>query len=97
MSFSVGDSSLGSASKEAFGAQKLAPHRSACVPFPDQVEKHLQAFYLSRKQLVKIKDSMQAAMEKGLKKPNQGGPGALPMVPTYVCSLPDGTGKCILQ
>ncbi|XP_015267990.1 PREDICTED: hexokinase-3 [Gekko japonicus] len=58
-----------------------------------EVQKHVEAFHLSKKQLVKIKDSMQAAMKKGLKKQAQGGAGALPMLPTYVCALPDGTER----
>ncbi|KAL8212178.1 UNVERIFIED_CONTAM: hypothetical protein K2H54_040287 [Gekko kuhli] len=92
LSISMADSSLRSASKE-FGARRLAPRRSTVVSFPEQVQKHVEAFHLSKKQLVKIKDSVQAAMEKGLKKQVQGGTGALPMLPTYVCTLPDGTER----
>ncbi|XP_077182381.1 hexokinase-3 isoform X2 [Paroedura picta] len=90
LSISMADPS--SESKDLFSAQRLAPHRSTCVSFPNQVQKRLQAFNLSQKQLVRIKDSMQEAMRKGLKSPVQG-VGALPMLPTYVCALPDSTER----
>ncbi|XP_060094812.1 hexokinase-3 [Heteronotia binoei] len=93
MSISMADPSLSSASRDSSATRRLIPHRSSFVSFPDQVQKHVQAFHLSNKQLLRIKDSMQVAMENGLKKPVRGGTGALPMVPTYVCALPDSTER----
>uniref|UniRef100_A0ACB8EIM2 Uncharacterized protein n=1 Tax=Sphaerodactylus townsendi TaxID=933632 RepID=A0ACB8EIM2_9SAUR len=70
--------------------------KSLCYGLPlgaGTVQKQLQGFYLSKKQLLRMKDSLQAALEKGLKKQAQDGPGGLPMLPTYVCALPDGTER----
>nr|XP_056703405.1 hexokinase-3 [Euleptes europaea] len=86
-------SSLSSPSRDLFTSQRLVPHRSSCGSLPQQLQKYLQNFQLSTKQLLRIKDSMLAALEKGLKKQPRDEAGALPMVPTYVCSLPDGTER----
>lgn len=97
LSVSMAEPSLSSAPEGFFASRKPAPHRSSFASVSDQVQKHLQDFHLSKKQLVRIKDNMQAALEKGLKQKDGRRADALPMLPTYVCVLPDGTGKCILQ
>ncbi|XP_054832345.1 hexokinase-3 [Eublepharis macularius] len=93
LSISTADQNLSSGSQDSFDAQRLVPHRSNFSSFPDQIQKHMQAFRLSKKQLLQIKDSIQVVLEKGLKKKVQDGAGSLPMVPTFVCTLPNGTER----
>ncbi|KAJ6667754.1 hypothetical protein lerEdw1_016075 [Lerista edwardsae] len=71
----------------------LSPHRDPSVMStgPNQIQKHLRSFRISREQLLFVKNSMKEALERGLKHHNEGG-NSLPVIPTYVCALPDGTG-----
>lgn len=64
-------------------ASRLALHRS-------QLEKTLTPFRLDKELLKAVQAQMREAMERGLR----GEDSSLPMLPTYVCSTPDGTGEC---
>ncbi|XP_072487205.1 hexokinase-3 [Notamacropus eugenii] len=63
-------------------ASRLALHRS-------QLEKTLAPFRLDEEQLKAVQAQMREAMERGLR----GEDSSLPMLPTYVCSTPDGTER----
>ncbi|XP_062979420.1 hexokinase-3 isoform X2 [Elgaria multicarinata webbii] len=58
--------------------------------YESTIQKFLQPFYLSKEQLLQVKNSMLAAMERGLKQKVKE-TGSLPMLNTYVCTLPNGT------
>ncbi|NXA11142.1 HXK2 protein, partial [Sapayoa aenigma] len=55
-------------------------------------QKILEAFKLSQEQLLKVKERMRIEMEKGLGKETHA-EATVKMLPTYVCSTPDGTEK----
>lgn len=54
-------------------------------------QKILEALKLSHEQLLEVKQRMRIEMEKGLGKETHA-EAAVKMLPTYVCSTPDGTG-----
>lgn len=54
-------------------------------------QKILEALKLSHEQLLEVKQRMRLEMEKGLGKETHE-EAAVKMLPTYVCSTPDGTG-----
>lgn len=54
-------------------------------------QKILEAPKLSHEQLLEVKQRMRLEMEKGLGKETHE-EAAVKMLPTYVCSTPDGTG-----
>lgn len=76
----------------------LSPHRSisSFSSESNQLQNYIHSFQLPKEQLLFVKNAMQEALERGLKHNIQGG-SSIPVVPTYVCALPDGTGKCPLQ
>lgn len=51
----------------------------------------LEPFKLSHEQLLEVKERMRIEMEKGLAKETHA-EATVKMLPTYVCSTPDGTG-----
>ncbi|NXI61090.1 HXK2 protein, partial [Anseranas semipalmata] len=55
-------------------------------------QKILEALKLSHEQLLEVKQRMRIEMEKGLGK-NTHAKATVKMLPTYVCSTPDGTEK----
>ncbi|KAM9516487.1 hexokinase-2 isoform 1-T1 [Guaruba guarouba] len=55
-------------------------------------QKILEALKLSHEQLLEVKQRMRMEMEKGLGKETHA-EAAVKMLPTYVCSTPDGTEK----
>uniref|UniRef100_A0A8C0BLR5 Hexokinase-2 n=1 Tax=Buteo japonicus TaxID=224669 RepID=A0A8C0BLR5_9AVES len=55
-------------------------------------QKILEALKLSHEQLLEVKQRMRVEMEKGLGKETHA-EAAVKMLPTYVCSTPDGTEK----
>uniref|UniRef100_A0A8B9GE57 Hexokinase-2 n=1 Tax=Amazona collaria TaxID=241587 RepID=A0A8B9GE57_9PSIT len=55
-------------------------------------QKILEALKLSHEQLLEVKQRMRIEMEKGLGKETHA-EAAVKMLPTYVCSTPDGTEK----
>uniref|UniRef100_A0A670IJ57 Hexokinase-2 n=1 Tax=Podarcis muralis TaxID=64176 RepID=A0A670IJ57_PODMU len=62
--------------------------RSQCNE--SKIQKHVQAFHLPQEQLQHVRDSLYSAMQTGLKeKVKDSLP--LPMLPSYVCTLTDGT------
>nr|XP_034960859.1 hexokinase-3 [Zootoca vivipara] len=83
---------VGTSSAEAREDHKLIPHRAASksAPVSDQIQKHVQAFHLPKEQLEHVRDSVYLAMQNGLKEKAKDG-RALPMLPSYVCTLTDGT------
>lgn len=54
-------------------------------------QKILEPFKLSHEQLLEVKQRMRIEMEKGLGKETHA-EATVKMLPTYVCSTPDGTG-----
>lgn len=54
-------------------------------------QKILEALKLSHDQLLEVKQRMRIEMEKGLGKETHE-EATVKMLPTYVCSTPDGTG-----
>lgn len=54
-------------------------------------QKILEALKLSHEQLLEVKQRMKLEMEKGLGKETHA-EATVKMLPTYVCSTPDGTG-----
>lgn len=54
-------------------------------------QKILEPFKLSHEQLLEVKGRMRIEMEKGLGKETHA-EATVKMLPTYVCSTPDGTG-----
>ncbi|XP_061469393.1 hexokinase-3 [Rhineura floridana] len=72
--------------------RKLIPHResSKLSSVPEQIQKHVQPFYLAKEQLLHVRNAVLSAMEQGLKqKVKDALP--LPMLSSYVCALTDGT------
>uniref|UniRef100_A0A8C5M870 hexokinase n=1 Tax=Leptobrachium leishanense TaxID=445787 RepID=A0A8C5M870_9ANUR len=57
-----------------------------------EIERCLQPFYLSQKQLEHVRDQILNNIERGLQKEPQK-PSTLKMLPTYVRSTPDGSEK----
>jgi len=55
-------------------------------------QKILEALKLSHEQLLEVKRRMRVEMEKGLGKETHA-EATVKMLPTYVCSTPDGTGE----
>lgn len=55
-------------------------------------QKILEALKLSHEQLLEVKRRMRVEMEKGLGKETHA-KATVKMLPTYVCSTPDGTGE----
>lgn len=55
-------------------------------------QKILEALKLSHEQLLEVKRRMRVEMEKGLGKDTHA-EATVKMLPTYVCSTPDGTGE----
>ncbi|XP_026529015.1 hexokinase-3 [Notechis scutatus] len=79
---------------EARPAHRLIPHRpsSKISSIPEQIKKHILPFYVTLEQLKSVKDLMGAALEKGLKQKDKA-TSYLPMLPTYVSALPDGSER----
>ncbi|XP_025026912.1 uncharacterized protein LOC112541497, partial [Python bivittatus] len=77
---------------EAKPAHRLMPHRpqSSISSISESLQKHLLPFYVTPEQLLSVKDLMVAALENGLKQTDKT-TSYLPMLPTYVSALPDGT------
>lgn len=55
-------------------------------------QKILEALKLSQEQLLEVKRRMRVEMERGLGKETHA-EATVKMLPTYVCSTPDGTGE----
>ncbi|ETE73732.1 Hexokinase-3, partial [Ophiophagus hannah] len=79
---------------EARPAHRLIPHRpsSKMSSIPEQIKKRILPFYLTLEQLKSVKNSMGAALERGLKQKDKA-ISYLPMLPTYVSALPDGSER----
>lgn len=77
---------------------RLIPHRpsSKISSIPENIQKHILPFYVTLEQLKSVKNSMGAALKKGLIQKDKV-TSYLPMLPTYVSALPDGSGKHALQ
>nr|XP_020646499.1 hexokinase-3 [Pogona vitticeps] len=73
---------------------RLVPHRasSKSSSVSEQIKKYVELFYVPEEKLLQVKDSMLAAMESGLKQKIKEG-SSLPMLSSYVCTLPDGTER----
>ncbi|XP_042311144.1 hexokinase-3 isoform X2 [Sceloporus undulatus] len=94
IAFSKTGSGAGQEARDMSPVHRLVPHRapSKVSPISDQIKKHVEPFYLSKEQLLYVKDTMLAAMERGLKQKVKEG-NSLLMLPSYVCALPDGTER----
>lgn len=57
-----------------------------------QIAQTLAEFQLSKEQLLEVKSRMKAEMENGLRKDTHHS-ATVKMLPTFVCSTPDGTGE----
>lgn len=79
-------------------AHRLIPHRPSpkISSIPENIQKRILPFYVTLEQLKSVKNLMVAAMEKGLKQKEKI-TSYLPMLPTYISALPDGSGKHTLQ
>ncbi|XP_039212712.1 hexokinase-3 isoform X1 [Crotalus tigris] len=79
---------------EARPAHRLIPHRPSpkISSIPEHIQKRILPFYVTLKQLQSVKNLMVAALEKGLKEKDKA-TSYLPMLPTYVCALPDGSER----
>lgn len=79
---------------EARPAHRLIPHRPSpkISSIPEHIQKRILPFYVTLEQLQSVKNLMVAALEKGLKEKDKA-TSYLPMLPTYVSALPDGSGK----
>ncbi|KAM6473992.1 hexokinase-3 [Liasis olivaceus] len=85
---------IAAAGLEAKPAHRLMPHRppSSISSISEPLQKHLLPFYVTPEQLLSVKDLMVAALEKGLRQKDKT-TSYLPMLPTYVSALPDGTER----
>lgn len=57
-----------------------------------QIEETLAHFRLTREMLLEVKKRMRTEMEMGLKKKTND-KAVVKMLPSFVCSTPDGTGE----
>lgn len=57
-----------------------------------QIDRVLALFQLTREQLVGVRDKMRVELEYGLKRDTHA-LATVKMLPTYVCGMPDGTGR----
>ena len=57
-----------------------------------QISETLAAFKLSLEQLQEVRDKMRTEMERGLRKESHS-TASVKMLPSYVYSMPDGTGR----
>ncbi|XP_063148939.1 hexokinase-3 [Candoia aspera] len=86
--------SVSLASSEAKPAHRLIPHRpsSKMSSISERIQKYILPYYVTLEQLQHVKNLMAAALEKGLKQKDKA-TNDLPMLPTYVSALPDGTER----
>ncbi|XP_070789896.1 hexokinase-3 [Pituophis catenifer annectens] len=79
---------------EARSAHRLIPHRPSpkISSIPEHIQKRILPFYVTLEQLKSVKNSMGAALEKGLMQKDKV-TSYLPMLPTYVSALPDGSER----
>ncbi|XP_070595033.1 hexokinase-3 isoform X2 [Erythrolamprus reginae] len=75
-------------------AHRLIPHRPSpkISSIPENLQKRIMPFYVTLEQLRNLKTLMVASMEKGLKQKDKLN-SHLPMLPTYVSALPDGSER----
>ncbi|KAJ6667742.1 hypothetical protein lerEdw1_016063 [Lerista edwardsae] len=87
------DADMGPETTEVPSVSRLSPHRapSRISSTCSQVQKYIQYFKVSMLQVLNVKNSMKDALERALKRNSVG--SFIPVMPTYVCALPDGTER----